>query len=312
MKWDRVHCLAGDISKEKLGLSMDLYMKLLDEIGFIYHNASYVHLEMPYKALKHANVQGTLNILEFALKCHGKLIYTSSVAALPRSSDSKEDSDGWVRLSSQEINEKDGYGQTKVVVEGLLKRASDLGANITIVRPCSISADRTSGFTNLNDFINILLRVQVELKTIVENANMKLHFVPVDYCAKVIVALALCSNSQGKCFNLYGNALDIGRIYRILFEKLSQTNIKEIKQNQWKDFITNNLSENSRFRSIRDRIASIRFIQNEEEQTNVGVPIERTKLFLQEQCHLPWFHVSEQDFLKSIDYMIEQNYFSST
>ncbi|UJR09844.1 hypothetical protein I4U23_014069 [Adineta vaga] len=310
--WNRISCIAGDITKEHLGLTIDLYQKLTEEIGFIYHNASYVHLEMPYKALKQSNVQGTLNILEFALKSHGKLIYTSSVAALPRSNNLKEDSDGWAHLTSYEINEKDGYGQTKVVVERLLKQASDLGANITILRPCSISADTKTGFTNLNDFINILLRVQIELKTIVENTNMKLHFVPVDYCAKVLVALSMCSNSQGKCFNLYGNSLNLARIYQILFDKLSNIEINRIKQNQWKEFVINNLSENNRYRALRDRIASIQFVQNEDQDERIGVPIDRTKEFLQEQCHLPWFQISDQDFMKSIDYMIEQKFLSSS
>ncbi len=60
---------------------------------------------------------------------------------------------------------KDGYGQTKVVVEQLLREASDLGADIVIIRSGTISADTKTGFTNLNDFINILLRTQIERNT---------------------------------------------------------------------------------------------------------------------------------------------------
>jgi thioester reductase-like protein len=92
-------------------------------------------------------------------------VYTSSVAALPSGNDLKEDSNGWVNLTSNEIDKKDGYGQTKVVVEQLLREASDLDADIVIIRPGTISADTKTGFTNLNDFINILLRTQIERNT---------------------------------------------------------------------------------------------------------------------------------------------------
>ncbi|CAF1264312.1 unnamed protein product [Adineta steineri] len=311
LNWKQIHCIVGDISKDNLGLTNDLYNKLIEEIGFIYHNASQVHLEMPYKALKKWNVQGTLNVLEFALKSHGKFIYTSSVAALPASNDLKEDSNGWTCLTSNEINQKDGYGQTKVICEKILKQASDLGAHIIIIRPCSISPHINTGYTNLNDFINILLRTQIELNTIVENSNMKLHFVPVDYCAKVTVALSKHFESQGKCFNLYGNPFSIANIYKILFDKLSNINIKKIKQNQWKEFVLNNLSENSRSWPLRERIAAIQFVNEYHgDEQHVGVPIHMTKEFLEKQCLISWFEIKDEDFIKSIDYMIQQKYFN--
>jgi thioester reductase-like protein len=307
--WKRIHCIVGDISKENLGLTIELYNQLIEEIGFIYHNASYVHLEMPYKPLKQWNVQGTLNTLELALKSNAKFIYTSSISALPNREDLKEDSNGWVDLTSNEINQKDGYGQTKVVVEKLLKQASDLGAHIIVIRPCDICADTRTGYTNLKDFINILLRTQLELNTIVEDSNMKLYFVSVDYCAKAIVALAFNSGSQGKCFNLFGNPFDISRIYKILFDKFTNININKIKQNQWKEFLLKNLSENSRSWPLRERIASIQFI-NEEQEHIIGRTNERTKDFLEKQCHLPWFEITDEHFIKSIDYMIQQKFFS--
>ncbi|CAF1230543.1 unnamed protein product [Adineta steineri] len=309
LNWKQIHCIVGDISKDNLGLANDLYNKLIEEIGFIYHNASQVHLEMPYKALKKWNVQGTLNVLEFALKSHGKFIYTSSVAALPASNDLQEDSNGWTCLTSNEINQKDGYGQTKVICEKILKQASDLGAHIIIIRPCSISPHTNTGYTNLNDFINILLRTQIELNTIVENSNMKLHFVPVDYCAKVIVALSKNFESQGKCFNLYGNPFNIANIYKILFDKLSNINIKKIKQNQWKEFVLNNLSESSRSWPLRERIAAIQFVNEYHgDEQHVGVPIHMTKEFLEKKCQISWFEIKDEDFIKSTDYMIQQKY----
>jgi thioester reductase-like protein len=99
----------------------------------------------------------------------------------------KEDSNGWISLTSNEINKKDGYGQTKVIVEQILKQAKDLEGNILIIRPGTISSDTLTGYSNLNDLI--LFRIQFQLNTIVQNSNINFYFVPVDYCAKVILLL---------------------------------------------------------------------------------------------------------------------------
>ena len=297
--WNRIRCLNGNISKKSLGLSEDIYNQLIQEIGIIYHNASHVNLQMSYKSLKESNVEGTLNSLEFALKCKARFVYTSSIAAL---SSDDQDSNGWIDLSSNEIDQKDGYGQTKVIVEQLLKKASDLGVEIVIIRPGTISADTKTGYSNFNDFVNILFRTQIELNTIVDHANMNFHFVPVDYCAKVIVALAMNCRSQGKCFNLYGNDLNISTIYQILFNRLSP---RKIQQNQWREFIQKNLSENSSGWIIKDQIASFQFIHQEYQQK---VSIKMTKDFLENQFNFPWFEVTSQDLMKSMDYMIQHKF----
>ena len=311
MDWNRIYCIAGDISKQNFGLELDFYAKLIEEIGSIYHSASFVNLEMPYKALKQTNVQGTLNTLEFALKCNGKFIYVSSIGALPSENHLVEDSNGWISFTSDEISKKDGYEQTKVVAEQLLKQASDDGAHVLVIRPCTISADTITGYSNPNDFINILLRTQLEMETIVENANLNLHFVPVDYCAKVIVALSMNFNSQGKCFNLYGNHFNISVIYQILFQKFPNVNIRKVKQNQWKEFIMNNLTEKNRSWPIRDKIASMKFINEDFQQRSIDQLVQRTQDFLRTKCQLDWFQITEEDFIKSIDYMIQQKFFPS-
>ena len=54
----------------------------------------------------------------------------------------------------------------------------------------------------------------------------------------------------------------------------------------------------------------MQFVHDEEpEQEQERVPTKMTQEFLQDKCHLPWLQTTEQDFIKSIDYMIEQNFF---
>ncbi|CAF2595531.1 unnamed protein product [Rotaria sp. Silwood2] len=308
--WTRIRCIVGDVSKENLGLTQNFYNELTQQIGLIYHNASVVNLQVPYKALKESNVFGTLNCLEFAVKSNARFVYTSSTASLPALIDFKEDLNGWVTLTSNDMNLKDGYGQSKVVVEQLLYTASNLGADIVVIRPCTISADTRTGFSNLYDFINLLLRAEVEMGCMVENADLQLHSIPVDYCSKAIVALAMHSDSEGHCFNFYGNGLSISSLHNALVQQLPGVIKKKIEQNNWKQYVLKNLPENSPAWRMREQIASMIFISGHFQQQKSGVQIEMTKEFLEKKCALNWFEVTEKDLIKSIEYMINVGFLS--
>ncbi|CAF3525176.1 unnamed protein product [Rotaria sp. Silwood1] len=308
--WTRIRCIVGDVSKENLGLTQDLYNELTQQIGLIYHNASIVNLQVPYKALKESNVFGTLNCLEFAVKSNARLVYTSSTASLPATIDFKEDSNGWITLTSNDMNLKDGYGQSKAVVEQLLHTASNLGADIIVIRPCTISADTRTGYSNLFDFINLLLLAEVEMGCMVENADLQLHSVPVDYCSTAIVALAMHPDSSGYCFNFYGNGLRISYLHNALIQRLPGVIKKKIEQNNWKQYVLKNLSESSLAWRMRDQIASMIFTSGHVQPEKSGVRVELTKQFLEQKCNLNWFEVTEEDLMKSIKYLINVGFLS--
>ncbi|CAF1223853.1 unnamed protein product [Rotaria sp. Silwood1] len=306
--WTRIRCIVGDVSKKNLGLTFDLYNELVEQIGIIYHNATVVHMRMPYKTLKQWNVEGTLNCLKLALTSYARFIYTSSTAALPPLGGSTEDFDGWIKLTPNEINLKDGYGQTKAVVERLLFAASRLGADIVVIRPCTISADTQTGYSNLSDFINLVLLAELEMGTIVENANMLLHFIPVDYCAKAMVALAMHPGSGGKCFNFYGNELNITVLHQLLVDRFPNVIQKKILQDSWKEFVLNNLCENSRTWSLRENIASMVFIGEDRRPRKLSIQTDMTREFLKNECGLEPFMMTKENLIKSIDYMIQQGF----
>ena len=308
--WTRIRCLVGNISKQHLGLTEDLYNELMQQIGLIYHNASLVNLQVTFRALKESNVIGTLNCLEFAVKSNARIVYTSSSAALPSSSDFKEDTNGWITLSASDMNLKDGYGQSKAVVEQLLHTASTLGADIVIVRPGNISADRQSGYSNPLDFVNLLLRAEVEMGCIVENANILLHSVPVDYCSKAIVALAMHPNSRGHCFNFYGNGWSILSLHNVLMEHLPGVIQTKLQQHDWKQYVLENLPESSPAWRMREKIASMVFTVERFQRREYRAQIEMTKGFLKKNCNLDWFEVTEQDLMKSVEYMIKNGFLS--
>ncbi|CAF1426620.1 unnamed protein product [Adineta steineri] len=69
--------------------------------------------------------------------------------------------------------------------------------------------------------------------------------------------------------------------------------------------------DGSRAWPLRERIAAIQFVNEYHgDEQHVGVPIHMTKEFLEKQCLIPWFEIKDEDFIKSIDYMIQQKYFN--
>ncbi|CAF3156039.1 unnamed protein product [Rotaria sp. Silwood2] len=251
-----------------------------------------------------------LNCLEFAVRANARLVYTSFTASLSTLIDSKENSNGWITLTPNDMSLKDGYGQSKAVVEQLLCTASSLCADIVINRPCAISGDTQTGYSNISDFINSLLRAEIEMGGTVENADIQLHLVPVDYCSKAIVALAMHSDSSEHCFNFYGNSLSISCLHNAGVQQLPGVITKKIEQNNWKQYVLKNLPENSLACRIKDQIASMIFTNGNIQQVKFGVPIQMTKDFLEKKCDLKWFEVTEQDLIKSVEYMINIGFLS--
>ena len=309
--WTRIRCIVGNVSKEHLGLNEDFYNELTQQIGVIYHNASLVNLQVTYKALKESNVFGTLNCLEFAVKSNARFIYTSSTAALPSSNEFKEDSNGWMTLSANDMNLKGGYGQSKAVAEQLLYTASKLGADIVVVRPGTISADTQTGYSNPLDFVSLLLCAEVELGCIVENASTKIHSVPVDYCSEAIVALAMHPDSGRHCFNFYGNGWSISLLHNALIHRLPGVIQKKIQQHDWKSHVLKNLQRTSPGGRMREEIASMIFTEEDSQRRESSVKIEMTKDFLKTNCNLDWFEVTEQALTKAVDYMISSGFLPS-
>ena len=70
-----------NLADAQLGLSGGQYQQMLGCVGHVYHNAAHVDHLLPYRALKEANVTGTLQVARFCLEGGAKMHYTSSVSA---------------------------------------------------------------------------------------------------------------------------------------------------------------------------------------------------------------------------------------
>lgn len=135
---DRICVVEGDLEKDKLGMEQDQYRLLVNNVSDIIHCAAKVDMTLPYAALRAANVEGTSRIIQLALEAGARLHYVSSVAALPYLT-SRSDED-WVTLSTEGMEGKNGYGQSKAVAERMLLHAHQHNKlNIRVFRPSTVT-----------------------------------------------------------------------------------------------------------------------------------------------------------------------------
>ena len=87
----------------------------------------------------------------------------------------------FVTLTSDEMEQRDGYGQTKAVAERLLLRAHEQhGLAVRVYRPSVICGDSRTGYSNTQDFENHLLRAIILAGVAVTDTSFSLGWVHVD------------------------------------------------------------------------------------------------------------------------------------
>jgi thioester reductase-like protein len=187
---DRVSVVAADLSKERLGVDNQIYERLAQQHGQIFHCAAWVNFTYSYNALKEANVGGTLRVLELA--CAGplkKVHYISAGSAaeasrvMPGNRVLEDDPlDAPERLSM-------GYSQSKWVAERLVQSVFSRGLPGSIQRLGLVWGHSKTGVSNAQDLAMRCMLTSLELGAapIWQHA---LHFTTVDFTVRAIVALA--------------------------------------------------------------------------------------------------------------------------
>jgi L-aminoadipate-semialdehyde dehydrogenase len=192
----KVTCVVGNLGDPNLGLSPSDWKLVSETANVIIHNGAQVHWVYPYKNLKPANVQGTLDILTLcSTGIPKRLSFVSSTSVL--------DTDHFVKQSKSgvPVSEDDdlsgsakglgtGYGQSKWVSEYLVRAAGAKGLRGTVIRPGYITGDKSTGITNTDDFLIRMVKGCIQLNCR-PRINNTVNQVPVNHVARIVVAAAL-------------------------------------------------------------------------------------------------------------------------
>jgi amino acid adenylation domain-containing protein/thioester reductase-like protein len=205
----RIIPVTGDLSKEKLGIAAGQFVSLTKKIDTIFHCGALVNFIQPYQVLKPVNVAGIREIFKFAVQNGVKTVnYISTLSVFVAGDGGRKVFNEADELTyRQELLKESGYVQSKWVAEKIASLARDRGLPVNVYRMGIISGDSKTGIGEINDFLWLLVKVCIELKTAPRFPMDDLEMTPVDYISKAIVTIAGNKRAINKNYHIVNSNL---------------------------------------------------------------------------------------------------------
>lgn len=207
----------GDVTKKES--LKDIFNVDKDDDVCVIHCASYVYIKAKKNPdVKRVNVGGIKNIVDEVLRINAKLVYVSSVHAIPELDGNKEMSEV-VSFNPDSVHGI--YAKTKAEAsEYVLKAVREKGLNACIVQPSGIIGPYDFGKTHLTQMI--IEFGNGRLKACVKG---KYDFVDVRDVADGVIA-AIEKGEKGECYVLSNKQVYIRDILDIVAEVMGKKKIK--------------------------------------------------------------------------------------
>ncbi|GAA1090782.1 non-ribosomal peptide synthetase [Tsukamurella spumae] len=206
--WDdayaaRIVAVPGDLTRERLGLSEEVWAELAETADGIMHCGADVNFLRPYSTLKSANVDGTVHVL--ALACDGPVkpvhfvstTYVFSRFSYPQDTVFAEDD----RSPVQDPRFTFGYTQSKWVGEQLVFEARSRGVPTYVYRTGRVAGHSRTGACQQSDFLWQTIKLGVALGA-APVMDMSTDITPVDYVVGAIARLAGRQDLAGRTFHV--------------------------------------------------------------------------------------------------------------
>jgi thioester reductase-like protein len=214
---ERVTAVAGDLSRENLGLSARAWGELAERTGAILHNGATVNYVHSYEALRSHNVLGTRELLRLAMTGAAKPFHLVSSTFIFGWSPKAV---LWETDGNNQMQRLDfGYSQTKWVAEQLVRRAAGRGLPTRIYRPSLISPSTTLAGSR-DDIAIRLLAFMIKYGVAVQ-AHNQISFLPADVAADNIVSIFRDAAPDGGALHVtadeYYSFMDVTRLISELY-----------------------------------------------------------------------------------------------
>ncbi|MCK9605817.1 MAG: thioester reductase domain-containing protein [Methylomonas sp.] len=199
--WRRIIPVCGDLASERLGLSEDRYREIAANVDAIFHNGALVNFVQPYRALKAANVSGSVEVLRLPATERPKAIhYVSTLSVFAGHPASPQ---GFSETDEPLLGDAltGGYAQSKWVAETILRAASLRGFQVAVYRPATVAGDSRNGVWNTDDFVCRVFKGCIQMG-LAPDADSRLDMAPVDFVSGAIVTLAQEPDVAGGIFHL--------------------------------------------------------------------------------------------------------------
>jgi long-chain acyl-CoA synthetase len=217
----RLTAVAGDIEKDRLGLSAETSERLRREVTTVIHCAASVSFEMPLDDSRSVNVAGTRRMAEFARSCPDLERFTYVSTAYVAGEPGRLFREDELAVGQRFRN---AYEQSKFEAE-LALRSDGEGLPMQILRPSIVVGDSRTGRTTAFNVLYGPLKAFARgaIPAIPARREAPVDIVPVDYVADRVHELA--THGPDGTFHLVAgrNATTVGRLLEMSSEQLGRS-----------------------------------------------------------------------------------------
>jgi thioester reductase-like protein len=199
----RVRAIAGDLTRERLGLPERDWHRLADEVTRIVHGAASVTWNLPIDESRAVNVAGTERMLQLAEEGRrrgvlAKFDYLGTCMVAGKRTG---------LIGEDDLDDRHGfhntYEQTKFEAESLVRgRASDVAASI--FRLAMVVGDSRTGYTSTFNVMYWPLKMMARGRVLAAPGSRDgvLDMVPLDFVGEAIEAISADPARRGKAFHI--------------------------------------------------------------------------------------------------------------
>lgn len=236
--WDeafesRIVVIAGDLTKEKLGLSEETFMELAHKIDVIYNNGAVANYLGHYDTLKVPNVYGTKEIIKLAATYKIKPIHHSSTLTIFNAADNRAVSED-TSIDGEQHEYFPGYFASKWVAEKLVNHARELGIPCNVYRFGLMTGDTKLGRYDKNQWMYQMLKGFIMLGYGFNNMPDFNHAVmPIDKAVSTVVTLSRSEELKNQNFFICNpNRIPVQNLIKV-YNKFAKKPVEIIDFYDW-------------------------------------------------------------------------------
>ncbi|MFB7716083.1 thioester reductase domain-containing protein [Nocardia sp. NPDC056100] len=204
----RVIPLAADLRLPRLGLTDERWEALAAEVDSVVNVGAAVDFLRGYPSLRRSNVLGPLTLAELACTGRPKPLHHISSMAVFNGSEAETLSEDAATANVAKL--PIGYDRSKWAAEALLRRASEHGLVVTIMRPGGIGSHPETGAHNPRDLNAGITAALMRFRTV--PGFRYLNSAPVDWVSRVTAEIVGTPSAWGHTYHLTGAPTSLEKI----------------------------------------------------------------------------------------------------
>lgn len=298
---DRIQIVKGDLVKENMGLSSQVYDALSQSIDVIINSAALVKHMGENNEFKSVNVDVVERIIKFAANGCKKSIHHMSTIGIAYGDQGKNDQTLFTEYD-ETINYplNNQYLSSKYQAEQLILKARDKNIDGTIYRMNGILFDSENGKYQQNmvqSTAYIFYRALYKLGVIPKNIQRPMDISNVDKVSKAIICLMLSNQNENQIYHVFNpNSLMIEDILKMMRGNKLNVPLTEMSIDESYDYY---LKADSLKKKYFQEIAFQCEIMGSIGKNELNICMEKTK-FILERLKFKWNFIETDSIQKAI------------